>query len=217
MTDDTLPRYRSVYAKGYNDGLRAAGVTNPYEVPFMSMGGQTKRYNDQQRLITLIDSVQPEKEMNQAKFKSIHNGLSAIVKKVYEVVPIKTNWTSVQVVNELNRSGLNYDRKTIEGCLNSLVTSGLVSEPSKGLFIRVAVKDQPEKKVADLKPIRPVVSLDAKQKGPMELLAELASKARQFAEELDNAALEIEQEFQASEAKSEQLKQLKSLLKGITD
>jgi len=56
-----------------------------------------------------------------------------------------------------------------------------------------------------------------RKRSPMELLADLSAKARQFAEELDNAALEIEQEFQNSEAKSAKLQQLQALLKGIAD
>lgn len=60
MTDDnTKPRYGSVYARGYNDGLRAAGVANPYEVPFLTSKAtkEERSYKSQQSLIQLIDKA----------------------------------------------------------------------------------------------------------------------------------------------------------------
>lgn len=240
MTDnDTKPRYGSVYARGYNDGLRAAGITNPYEVPFVSSRATKgeRSYKQQQSLIQLIDkaaSGQANAEqppvMNAKKFESTYQGLTSVARKVFDVTPIAEPWPINKIVSELARTGSNQDHRVVLGAIRDLCGRKLVHEVSIGMYQRIKIEQKPKpveaKPMAEPKPIaeaKPktadVLTIKAtqKKKGPMELLADLASKARQFAEELDNAALEIEQEFQNSEAKSEQLKQLKSLLKGIAD
>lgn len=199
-----------------------------------------RSYKSQQNLIQLIDqaaSGQANKEsspvMNAKKFDSKYKGLTSVAKKVYEAIPINEAWSIAQIIAELSRTGTRQDHQTVLRICRELVEGGLATMTSSksrgdGLFMRTKVErtqtpkeepvmaeptPAPKTKPADILTLKPV----PKKKGPMELLAELASKARQFAEELDNAALEIEQEFQNSEAKSEQLKQLKSLLKGIAD
>lgn len=200
-----------------------------------------RSYKRQQTLIQLIDkaaSGQANKEsfpvMNAKKFDSKFNGLTSLAKKVYEAMPINEGWNVSQILAEIARNGGTCpDHKTTLRICQELAESGmaivtLTKGRGDGFFKRVHIpKTQPPQqepvmaeptpapkaKPADILTLKPA----PKKKGPMELLADLASKARQFAEELDNAALEIEQEFQNSEAKSEQLKQLKSLLKGITD
>ena len=235
IDDDTKPRYGSVYARCYNDGLRAAGVTNPYEVPFLTSKAtkDERSYKSQQSLIQLIDkaaSGQANAEsipaMNAKKFESTYQGLTSIAKKVFDVCPIAEPWPINKIVSEMARQGSNQDHRVVLGAIRDLCGRKLVHEVSTGMYQRIKIEAKPieKKSMTESAPTpkaKPadVVAIKAtpKKKGPMELLAELASKARQFAEELDNAALEIEQEFQNSEAKSEQLKQLKSLLKGIAD
>lgn len=39
--------------------------------------------------------------LNQSKFNSIFNGLSSVVRKTYEAVPIMSRWDASQVHNEL--------------------------------------------------------------------------------------------------------------------
>ena len=242
--DDAKPRYGSVYARGYNDGLRAAGVTNPYEVPFLTSKAtkDERSYKSQQSLIQLIDqaaSGQANKEsspvMNAKKFESKYNGLTSVAKKIYESLPIKESWTVSQIIAELARNGHRQDHTVVLRVCRELTESGLaimssINSRGDASFVRSKVeKPQPQKPKEETAMPEPIpaskpksadvvaIKATAKKKGPMELLAELASKARQFAEELDNAALEIEQEFQNSEAKSEKLKQLQTLLKGIAE
>lgn len=204
---DDRPNYGGVYARGYNDGLRAAGIKNTYEVPFIR------------------GSV-----MNARKLESKYRGLSAMEKKIYDAIPIQDKWTIPQIIAELTRCGSRPDHGQVLRVCRELCESGLVVEyaiggKNNGYFSRVQIekpKQVEESIMAELaqKPTQAEVvpiKTAPQKKGPMELLAELASKARQFAEELDNAALEIEQEFQTSEAKSEKLKQLQALLKGIAD
>jgi hypothetical protein len=169
--------------------------------------------------------------------KTAINSLTGQMEKIYNALPIQMYWSVNQIKAELYRNGHTIGHKHLMGCLRSLCEQGLILEPKPLMFTK-------NNKAADSKTSQPATSdtPEAKQlhdafyatcitptieeetimkatikKSPMELLADLSEKARQFANELDNAALEIEQEFQNSEAKSEQLKQLKSLLKGIAD
>lgn len=164
--------------------------------------------------------------MNKANKSAIKN-LTGQMLKVYDAVPIEKAWPIADIVSELHRTGHNIEHNIALGCARTLVERGLVNESPKFSFIRkneeteILPKPEPTEKQSGKRPhleiVPPTMPATDKPRGPMELLADLAAKARAFADELDNAALEIEQEFQNSEAKSEQLKQLKSLLKGITD
>lgn len=162
--------------------------------------------------------------MNAKKFESTYNGLTSVAKKVFDATPISEPWSISNIVTELARNGSHQEHRVVMGAMRDLCGRKLAYEVSAGMFRRVKVEGRPTKpseikvaeqrtKTADVVSIKP----PATKKGPMELLAELATKARQFAEELDNAALEIDQEFQNSEAKSEKLKQLQTLLKNIAE
>ena len=164
--------------------------------------------------------------MNAKKFESTYQGLTSIAKKVFDVCPIAEPWPINKIVSEMARQGSNQDHRVVLGAIRDLCGRKLVHEVGTGMYQRIKIEAKPIEKKAmtgsapapKQKPADVVaIKAQTKKKGPIELLAELASKARQFAEEIDNAALEIEQEFQNSEAKSDQLKQLKSLLKGIAD
>lgn len=160
--------------------------------------------------------------MNKSTMNAIQQ-LNGQMAKVYNALPAQDTWTVKQITAELARTGQQIENRALMHCLGMLRDRGLATESPKLNFKR-AHTPKPESPAPELaQPTEPTQpeSINAMpetpRKGPMELLADLASKARQFADELDSAALEIEQEFQNSEAKSEQLKQLKSLLKGITD
>ncbi len=83
--------------------------------------------------------------MTPQKFKAIFNGLSSNTKKVYEAVPIKSPWTSSQVVNELRRKGISMATPTVSQNLNILVSNGLVEERERGVFTRKEIKKEGEK------------------------------------------------------------------------
>ena len=91
--------------------------------------------------------------MNEARFSSIHRGLSSVAQKVYAAVPIADEWAIEAVRRELTRKGHTIDLHTIRGCMSSLVDSGLVTEPSRGQFSRVAIKEA-YKAPAEPKPIK---------------------------------------------------------------
>lgn len=246
MTDNNAkPRYGSVYARGYNDGLRAAGVANPYEVPFVSTRTKKEigRVDAAFALATTSPSRSPANqqfkrpaEITQQRFSSVFNGLSVVLKRLYECVPIGEKWTAEQVASEFARKVASKPVTEVKKLLNSLDSNGLIVNDA-GLYKRVIVSGNPST-ISVAKPVLQGVGDDIIKATPattpfkqpktktssMDILARIAANARTLAgdikalaNDIDEAALEIEQEFQNSEAKSEQLKQLKSLLKGIAD
>lgn len=148
--------------------------------------------------------------MNRKKFTEIYEGLSTQPRDVYDSVPIKTSCSIGQIMDDMNRRGVAQSKTVVENCISMMAKNGLVVQEKAGYFVRQKVTDDMKKDS------KTELKLNQKQ-SPSAILSAMAEKARQLAEELEYAAIEIEQEFQNSEAKSEQLKQLKSLLKGIAD
>lgn len=149
--------------------------------------------------------------MNKSTRNAIH-GLTGQLSKLYDAIPLQDAWTISQIHSELHRNGSSMEYKVVHAVLNQLVDRGLVTQIKNGLYKRLhaAEVNQPKPKSTNMATAK-------KQLTPIEILAELAAKARQFANELDNAAIDIEQEFQTSSAQSKKLKQLQSLLKDIAE
>lgn len=158
-----------------------------------------------------------EMNLNQAKFNAIFNGLSAICKKVYEAVPISMAWDAQQIHHEMIRTVTASDLKTTLGCLNTLVSSGLIREPTKGTFIRIEVKQKvhtPMKKeeaVATTKLETPMDKLLSISSG----LKTLTNTISGLAKELDDVALDIEIKLETESAETQKLKQLQQILKSL--
>lgn len=162
--------------------------------------------------------------MNEARFSSIHRGLSTVAQKVYAAVPIADEWAIEAVRRELTRKGHTIDLHTIRGCVSTLVDSGLVTEPSRGTFSRVAIKEA-YKAPAEPKPIK-----EAKQpekpmpkQGAIDKLTALSARVRTamsamktLADDIDNAALEIEADILKAGEGAQKYKQLQALLKEMS-
>jgi hypothetical protein len=162
--------------------------------------------------------------LNEARFSSIHRGLSTVAQKVYAAVPIADEWAIEAVRRELTRKGHTIDMHTIRGCMNTLVDSGLVTEPSRGTFSRVAIKEA-YKAPAEPKPIK-----EAKQpekpmpkQGAIDKLTALSARVRAamsamktLADDIDNAALEIEADILKAGEGAQKYKQLQALLKDLS-
>ena len=162
--------------------------------------------------------------MNEARFSSIHRGLSSVAQKVYAAVPIADELAIEAVRRELTRKGHTIDLHTIRGCMSTLVDSGLVTEPSRGQFSRVAIKEA-YKAPAEPKPIK-----EAKQpekpmpkQGAIDKLTALSARVRTamsamktLADDIDNAALEIEADILKAGEGAQKYKQLQALLKEMS-
>lgn len=168
--------------------------------------------------------------LSQTRFKQLHNTLNAPVKKVYEAVPLSESWTTTQIIAEVSRLGYSMrDSKAIIGCLDTLKRHGLITEPERGSFVRVEVRETvthntfdkfleetKEKTMATSKPVTQIkqsnldrlISLSEKASG-------LALQMKSLASDLENVSLEIEAEIQENVISAQKLKQLQELLKGV--
>ena len=147
--------------------------------------------------------------MNNARMRAIEEGQTGIAKKVLASVPIQEAWTARQIVSDIARSGSRPDPHIIEGCLNTLVDSGLVNERPRGYFQRIKPK---EEKVV------PIASAPAQPKEPIDPLAKLgsiASSLRTLADEIEDVALTIEERQTATTEEIAKLRQLKALLRDL--
>lgn len=154
--------------------------------------------------------------LNQAKFNSIFNGLASVAKKTYDLVPIKNAWDANQIHQEGIRQGSVSDLRTTTGCLNTLVSSGLVSEPTRGTFIRIEVKQKTQAQIAseEAKP--------KESKTPLEVLIDLAITAKsigamvsELSKNIDDAALQIQIQLDSESEDTQKLKQLQQILKSL--
>lgn len=165
--------------------------------------------------------------MRESKFYSIFNGLSAIVKKVYESVPHQTPWDANQIHNDLYRSGTSAcDLRATRGCLDTLVRCGLVKEASHGMFIRIPVdKQQPkhQPKQEDPQAEQPNESeAMTKTESPIEKIGKLAAQAqslvnvaKKLSADIETVAIEVEEMFSTRDAETAKLRQLQALLKSL--
>ena len=160
--------------------------------------------------------------MNKAVYQSRVNGLTAIAKKVFSVVPIAEAWTSHQIIGELKRvTDSATDQRIVTGCLRSLINQGLVTEPRPNTFRRVSVKEGSPVKVVSIEKQKPAeVAPVAAQKQTktitaIEKLAGIAAILKQAASDLESVAIEIDEEAKADKQDTEKLKQLQSLLRSL--
>jgi hypothetical protein len=183
--------------------------------------------------------------MSDARFKVIYQGLTSAAKKVYEAIPINDMWTTSQIVTEITRSGSSMDYHIAAGCINSLIGAGLVCEPKRAHFIRTSIrikattaprtaKEQADQFVAETiakvlpEPATPaptektMPTTDAKKQTPIDILSALSARAlrisddmKRLAVDIDNGALQIEDQMQADAQALQKLKQLQTLLQSL--
>lgn len=175
--------------------------------------------------------------MNYARFQAILKGQSAAAQKVYGAIPEATGWTHNEIQAELIRKGCNTEYRIIQGCVNSLIASGIVREfipphthgepKSAPKFKREMVRGRPKKTldIQDVEEIQPEepemanpIPFKAPPSSPIDLLTAMSSRLRGIAKDMetlatdiDNTALKLEEnnaENAAVIAKARQLKQL---------
>lgn len=167
-------------------------------------------------------------QMNNAKINAIENSVSGIARKVLEAIPISEEWTAAQIAWEVKRNGGSGDQRIIGGCINSLIQSGVVREPTRGNFIRVGQKPKlatvppQEKEEKGCSAVLPVVEVKATQADPMKKIIEIAASMREsaanasrLAVEIEEVALDMESRIEKIHADTNKLRQLQELLKSI--
>ena len=145
-----------------------------------------------------------------ARHTELLSAQSAIARKVFDVVPIQEAWTAQQIggaLQQQTRSSLHF--RTLEGCLNTLKEAGLIEEPRRAYFRRIMPRE-PLKAVPMTKPEETPA-----QMGAVELLTDIAARARRLADDIEAAAEVIVEQSQSNEEALKKLTQLQSILKSL--
>jgi hypothetical protein len=157
--------------------------------------------------------------MNPKRAQSLQAGLTSVSAKVYNCVPIETEWTAAQIQSELFRQGVNRDRRVVEGCLANLLADSLIREPHPGVFTRTIVREKgklsivaPVEEFADT---TPVTIKEEEMRTPIDILTDLTVMARNLVQAIEAAAIEIEEQFNSNSEETKKLKQLQQLLKSL--
>jgi hypothetical protein len=139
-----------------------------------------------------------------------------VAKKIFEVVPIQEAWPANQIqgaLQQVTRSTMDFT--ILKGCLNTLKAAGLVREPRAGHFQRMQPKDPPTPIRKDMTEIHHIDEY-RKPPGVVEILNELAGRARTLAADLDAAAAMIAEEAEKNAADLHKLAQLQAAFRSLS-
>ena len=160
--------------------------------------------------------------MTPEKQKQKLAGQTSLAQKIFQYVPIHEDWTIAQVAQAMHRAvGARTDPKTLGGCLLTMADAGLVRATNRGTFQRIpvsapiktaptpAIKKEP---VMTEKTTKTTASIEV---SAIDLLAGITQKLREVTQELEVAALAIEESNAKNAADVAKLHQLQALLKGL--
>lgn len=157
--------------------------------------------------------------MTPEKQKQKLSGQTTIAQKVFQAVPVAEAWTAAQISTALNRAtGSRMDQHTLQGCLRALADAGLVRATEHGvLYQRAPVSAAPATppKTKEVTVTQPATTQPAPPASAIDLLGSLSQKMRALADEVDAAALALEEEQSRSTEGAAKLKQLKALLSEV--
>lgn len=200
----TEVNHRKVFAAGYFEGLRDAGV---------STNGESLK--------------EIKMHLSKAKFDRQYMSINSVLKKVYEATPINEYKTAISISAEMRRLGTGgADSRQTLGCLNSLMEMGLVEEFGKGEFRRVEVKSPQQKQIEQPETKEEKMSLPAKvveikpevkqeNASPIDRLSKFANRLRDLANDMENAAIELAEAAEKNEIETAKMRQLQQLLKSL--
>lgn len=171
------------------------------------------------------------------RYQERRAGMTTVALKVLEVVPIGEAWPFRQLMGELRRRGIAIEAASVLGSLNRLIEAGLVREPTPKCFIAIPHKPEEAEPVPNLLPDQPkgpiahLVSAPVRKEPearpapavePLQLLGQLAERARAMAvdmralaADIDSAALQLDQAQERNTAAIKQLQAFKAMLQGI--
>lgn len=160
-------------------------------------------------------------------------GQTALAQKIYLVLPAErtTAFTALRIAQAMkDTTGASPDIHTMRGCLRRLREAGLIKEVVPGSFRRIEVKEkltmtnQGQQMMSNNSHGKEPVDVlgGAKQVAPMDVLAIIAEKVRTamaglgtLAEEIDQAAIMIEERAAADAKELSKVKQIATLLKEL--
>lgn len=158
--------------------------------------------------------------MNRSRYESTVANLSSSARKVLDSIPLAEDWTRQQVNAELRRKGINMELARVEGCIESLIESGLV-QAAGGLLRQIRPEEAPAKSPARQKVEAKAVPAERKR-DPLAELAEIAADLRakgsamiEMADQIEYVALDVTAQIQTAGEAGQKLAQLQSLLRGL--
>lgn len=175
--------------------------------------------------------------MTPARQQALVRGLTTVARKVFDATPINEPWSASQIDAELRRLGTPKSIHMVTGCLNGLVKDGLVTEGPLRMFQRIVPRSYEPPTPLDLNSIlkhaavphkEPAVASTLPPKAApvrhvsaIDRLSAFSDQARKmsavltaFADDLDEAALLIDEQVAGASKDTEKLRQLQALLRG---
>lgn len=162
--------------------------------------------------------------MTTTRTAAVLAGQTTIAQKVFAAIPPSQSnaYTAFEISRGLKAvSGSSPNIHVLRGCLAKLKDCGLIKEVVPGSFRRAELKD---KEKVEMPKSAVVMAIPAKavDTSPLELLSGIASKLRAaagglgaLADELDNAAIAIEDRAAAGAHELAKVKQIATLLKEL--
>lgn len=164
-------------------------------------------------------------------------GLPATAQRVYEAVPVESTWTTAEIATELRRTGSLMTIEKVVWNLRHLLEARLVAEPVQRCFRRTAVRAAPTKSVleppltarqAAVTPPPPTTPLEVltmptkptatAAKNHIDALGAVSAKLREqaaallaHADEIDGAALALQERVEGSTANDELIRNMRKL------
>lgn len=162
--------------------------------------------------------------MTPARYDQTVRELTQICRKVFDATPITEPWHDAAIMSELRRKGSNVEGSVIRGCLDTLFRVGLVKEGTPRHFQRIQAPTKeasmpttamPENTATTHRPTLAKVADPAPKLSTLDRLARISLKFRDLADELDDIAIQADEDMKAQGQDTETLRQLQKLLGNI--
>ncbi|KJH75334.1 hypothetical protein [Pseudomonas sp. ES3-33] len=164
--------------------------------------------------------------MNESRQSQILAGQTALAGKVFDFVPIQTNWSSQNIhASMVGSKATGSALPAIRRALHELKDASLIREPVSGCFQRSIATPKPSREPL-MKAVSAVPTLKKPEVGALDALASLSAEVMGLADDLhrrmkslagriEEVALSVAAEQEVNAESLGKLKQLQSLLKGI--
>lgn len=171
--------------------------------------------------------------MTPARAERLVRELTNVQSKVFHAVPVREAWPDHVIMQELRRQGSNLAMDIIRGCLETLRRQNLIREDNPRQFQQInhherangSPKEEtdmasPENTTTTHRPAAAPAPASkaaepARKLSTLDRLARISLKFRELADELDDIAIQADEDMKAQGQDSETLRQLQKLLGNI--
>ena len=168
--------------------------------------------------------------MTPERAERIVRDLTNVQAKVFYAVPVQEAWADTAIMQELRRKGSNITMDVIRGCLNNLARMNLIREPQPRQFQQInhhqradgSPKDQPMPSPENTTTThRPSVPIIVPERAPtakvsaLDRIARIAITLADIAKELEDVAIQVDEDLKGAGKDSQDLRDLRALLSRI--